>query len=642
MIFIPKKYTIILLFFCLNFHLLAQNLASNLIPDSLLKNAHLVIREKNMVLNIESVSKATYSLKTIFTILDASENNRSLLTCNYSPDYVLKDFKASVYDAQGKLIKKFNSSEWIDRAANDGVSIFNDDRVKLIDLEQKKYPYTIVFEEKYLIKNLLYLPRIQLYSNYKEAIEHFSLSIDYPDDFPIIFEYQNGFLEASSTINSKTNQHHVEWNFHHLKALPVEQFTPNLTYYSPLLFIIPSQLKVGSYQGPVQTWQEFAQLFSKIYFDHNQLNPPSKLVQEIQKLVENESDTLQIIKKIYKYLQHNTHYISVQLGAGGFIPFSTNYVYKNKYGDCKALSNFMVALLKTQGIKGFPIIIEAGITPALTLNATLTGNLFNHVITGVIYNQDTLFFECTSQTLSPGYLSDFTANRRGLMIDENGQGGLIATKSYTENENVYYNYLNGQMTNDGTIKANLFSKSSALAQDFDHNLYFSHTPEERLNIMNKMFKYLKNATISNLSFNVVDSIFPIIEENMDLNIPFYGNITGKRLILNMNMLNRQFNVPLDSARIAPIYSGKAMTFIDSIVLSLPENFSLNELPTDFILQSDLGSYESRYKIINNNLIYFRKYIRYGKVLPASDFNSFRMFNNKIYQRDNFQLIFTKK
>ena len=49
-------------------------------------------------------------------------------------------------------------------------------------------------------------------------------------------------------------------------------------------------------------------------------------------------DTREKIRVLYRYLQQNHRYISVQVGIGGMQPISASAVYTNGYGDCKGLS----------------------------------------------------------------------------------------------------------------------------------------------------------------------------------------------------------------------------------------------------------------------------------------------------------------
>ena len=111
------------------------------------------------------------------------------------------------------------------------------------------------------------------------------------------------------------------------------------------------------------------------------------------------------IKALYEYMQKNTRYFSVSFGIGGYQPIPANEVAKNGYGDCKALSNYMKALLKTVGIESYYTLAKAG--EYQYMQADFPSQQFNHVILCVPDNQEMIWLECTSQTKPFNYLGKF-------------------------------------------------------------------------------------------------------------------------------------------------------------------------------------------------------------------------------------------
>ncbi|MBK7636854.1 MAG: transglutaminase domain-containing protein [Saprospiraceae bacterium] len=135
------------------------------------------------------------------------------------------------------------------------------------------------------------------------------------------------------------------------------------------------------------------------------------------------------LNRLYSYLQQNMRYVSIQLGIGGWKPMNVQQVHDFKYGDCKALSNYMKHVLNVAGIPSKYVIINAGVAENHD-DTTLVRNSFNHAILAAFPDNDTVFLECTSSKTAAGYLGSFTGNRHALMIDgENSK--IIKTKEYS-------------------------------------------------------------------------------------------------------------------------------------------------------------------------------------------------------------------
>ena len=131
----------------------------------------------------------------------------------------------------------------------------------------------------------------------------------------------------------------------------------------------------------------------------------------------------------YEYVQSKTRYVSIQEGIGGLQPFPASIVDKYGYGDCKALSNYTVALLQEVGVKSFYTKIRAGEgEPDLLLD--FPAQQTNHVVVAIPNDKDTIWLECTSQTNPFGYTGSFTGDRYALMITEEG-GKIARTPSFS-------------------------------------------------------------------------------------------------------------------------------------------------------------------------------------------------------------------
>jgi len=83
-------------------------------------------------------------------------------------------------------------------------------------------------------------------------------------------------------------------------------------------------------------------------------------IEKVHTLVKGISDEREKIKLIYKYLQSKTRYVSIQLGIGGWQPIEASVVDQVGYGDCKALSNYAISLLKEAGIKAYFALVNSG------------------------------------------------------------------------------------------------------------------------------------------------------------------------------------------------------------------------------------------------------------------------------------------
>jgi ADP-heptose:LPS heptosyltransferase len=152
-----------------------------------------------------------------------------------------------------------------------------------------------------------------------------------------------------------------------------------------------SDVEMGGYKGSMNTWDDYARFYGSLQKGRDVL--PEETKQKVHELTKGIQDPATIVSVLYNYLQQNTHYVGIQLGIGGWQTYDASYV-ATKIWRLRALSNFMIALLKEAGIQGHAIVIFGG--PERKKFVTdFTHDPFNHIICCVPLGRDTIWLECT-------------------------------------------------------------------------------------------------------------------------------------------------------------------------------------------------------------------------------------------------------
>jgi hypothetical protein len=347
------------------------------------------------------------------------------------------------------------------------------------------------------------------------------------------------------------------------------------------------------------------------------------------------------VSVLYNYLQQNTHYVGIQLGIGGWQTYDANYVATKKYGDCKALSNFMISLLKEAGIKAHAVVIKGG-EEQREFVPDFTYDPFNHVICCVPMGRDTVWLECVSQTLPAGYLSEFTANRYGLFIDDDG-GSLVHTPAYLLADNVQVRKISAVLDPEGSLVVDCKTSYKALCQDEIESIIHGMSRTDQLARLKSEF-YLPTYDV--LSFDYKEdhsNRLPVIYETLQLNVNNYAQITGKRIFINPYILTKAGEkISEEKNRHLGIELKKEFKHIDSIEISIPPGYVMESRATDLQLNGKFGKYSRRISVSGDKILFYRIREQYSGQFSAGEYENFVKFMNAIYDADHTSIVLVKK
>ena len=406
-----------------------DDLAVSLIPDSLLRGAHSVVRSSETLLDISSAAEAEYTEHKIITVLDESAADDLSIRLYYDQFRTIKSMSAILYDKSGKQMNKHAMKEMKDYAAFDGFSLFNDARIKYLQTSGGEYPVTIDLTVVTTYNGLLDYPDWYI-QDHGQSVESSTLTVTAPAYVGINYKAYNTIIKPA--VSGNPSQY--VWMVKGLKPYKVPPNSYSARYYLPRVDLSPGKFQIGDYKGSLTSWAAFGNTMADMWRDKRKLSESAQA--DIKAMVKDAHTDREKINILYAYLQKNFRYVSVQIGLGGWIPFDANTVHTTRYGDCKALSNYMCALLKTVGVKANPVLINAGDSEH-AIDTSFASNRFNHAIVCAEADGKPLWLECTSNAVPPGELGIFTENRYGLMIGDDG-GHILHTPASSPDPNKFF------------------------------------------------------------------------------------------------------------------------------------------------------------------------------------------------------------
>jgi transglutaminase-like putative cysteine protease len=615
-----------------------QNYAVTEIPEELRKDVHVVVRRDQMIYTLLDKNRATLSVKLAATIFNKNGRGYAQPVVGYNKLSKVNKFNGSVYDSQGKLIRKLKNSEIEDRSAYDGFSLYSDYRTKSADLTHGDYPYTVEFEYDIEYRYVYVIPGSSVVPNEKISVQEFSYQLVYPPSLKPRYKLVN--LDQSPKVEQRADgMESLTWTFKNVSPIKLEPYGPLFHQQVPQILAAPSQFEYEGYAGDMSTWESYGKWEAKLNEGRDVLPPATQ--EKVISLTRNLSTTEEKAKVLYEYLQSKTRYVSISLGIGGLQPFEASVVDQVGYGDCKALSNYMVALLKVAGIKGYYSTIKAGeFREDLMLD--FPSHQGNHVIVAVPNGADTLWLECTSQSNPFGYLGSFTGNRKAFMLTEHGAVWANTTR-YTHEHNLQQRTANVYVDATGNARATVTTRYTGLQYEnggLDKVLNSSHDDQK---------KWVQNTTdiasfdVNTFSLKNEKGKMPVASVELDLTLRRYSTVSGKRMFLMPNLMNRVNFIPeqMDN-RTTPVFRRVGYTDMDTIRFHIPESLYPEFLPDPIQIKSRFGEYEASVRVDQDGIMYIRKMIIFKGEYPKESYTEMIDFYKAVTKADNTKLVFLTK
>jgi tetratricopeptide (TPR) repeat protein len=223
----------------------------------------------------------------------------------------------------------------------------------------------------------------------------------------------------------------------------------------------------------VSTFADWADVSRAMYplFRADGLIPPgSPLLAEIDTIMKAEKTPLGRAQKALQLVQDKIRYLAVSMDGGNYVPQTPEQTWALRYGDCKAKTLLLLALLRKMGIEAEPVLAHTELGD-LVVNRLPSAAAFNHIIVRAVIDGESLWLDGTGLGARIEDIHDTPPFRNVLPLRETGAG--LMTVDYRRDARPTY---------DMTVNVDE-SMSVDLPNAFDLTLVLRGRPAMQINLV---------------------------------------------------------------------------------------------------------------------------------------------------------------
>lgn len=594
-------------------------------------DAELVAQETQIeFINNKLNKKVFYEIR----INKRSGEKYTRISIPYSKLVSVYNIEAYIKDSYGKVVKRLKNNEIIERSSISDISLYEDDFVKEFSLKHNAYPYTIAYSYQSQQSDFLHIESWTPVINGQIPTLHASLKLTVPLDYQIA--YHNTLVEEpliKTNVTQNANEIEYQWETCFKNLVKPEAYSPLISNFMPTVSIIPVQFRFDK-PGSLKDWTSYGNWQYSILQGLNDL--PDSEKSKIRSLIADISDDKEKIKRLFHYLQDETRYINVTIETGGMKPYPASYVARNRYGDCKALTNYFKSALDLIQIPSYYAKVNAG-NPIEEINKEFPSQQFNHVILYIPLKNEDIWLDCTSDGPFE-YIGTFTQNRDAFIVSMNNSRFINTPKLSpvdvleTRKIEVKYHSSEALARFENIYKGELYEAIFSLEKDYNET---EKSIIVRNNLVEKGF-HLNDYSIAN---PIRDSIgIKLTYSASSQNI--YRQYGNEILVSNVSFSLPDFEKP--QARKLPVQIDYPIFKVDTIIYEIPFGFKPNQGSDTFLIKSKYGAYQINICEDKNNMKAVKSLLINQGKYPVSEYNEFYTFINQVAEFENKTIISFKK
>ena len=209
------------------------------------------------------------------------------------------------------------------------------------------------------------------------------LSVSWPKDMPVSTAIMG---KAPGIAQPELKGDHMEWRV----AMPLSE-PEDKPGNAPLRYLLNPGMQVTTYAD----WQSVSRSMAKHYDVAGTIKPGSELAREVARIKSASDDPLDQLALSLEMVQEQVSYLLNGLNGGNYLPQMPDETWEKRFGDCKAKSVLLLAILQELGINSQAVLVRTRAGDALPDLAPMPGN-FDHMIVRAEVGGETFWLDGTA------------------------------------------------------------------------------------------------------------------------------------------------------------------------------------------------------------------------------------------------------
>lgn len=345
------------------------------------------------------------------------------------------------------------------------------------------------------------------------------------------------------------------------------------------------------------------------------------------------------VRALTLFAQRDIRYYAIEIGIGGYRPHPAGEIFSHRYGDCKDKATVLSSMLAQIGVKSFYMPIHA--TRGIYNDKTPPNSAFNHVILVIQMPEGSfpqklpamyehpklghlLIFDPTNDLVPLGQLPPYEQDSFGLLVTDAG-GELIHLPVTTPDLNKIRRNAKLTLLADGTLQGEIEEiRSGYMAMN--GRAYLQHQTQ---NDRKKMLEHFWGPNLGGFqidTFNLENE--NDIDKDLVLRYKFtashYAKAAGPLLLVRPRVVGEMAGAfDVTKPRHYAYEFDAPFLRSDSVEITLPEGYSVDELPEPAKAIFPFAEYTSKAEKEGNVLKYNRQYKMQTTQVPVERIEQLR-------------------